>query len=255
MAAQLCQAHNLLCSHDSLRWYQVSSLRYHCQVRIAMRTLCWMQCISVGTCCPARLQVLSAAYMIWRAARSCPGGWLYLYSLPVLLAEVSMSLLANIFVLSMWSQLDRPARWLEDMMPANAFPAVDVYIVAYDGVSCRKDIMHDVLLCKLLVPAQTTMYNPTCLIAGDLLNMMNHTVCHSKGGAFRSVLQCPVRLSPVLSCLPQPLTCYCMMSTTAGPYSALLCMDHRACGCGAADLHCCPEPQLPWQPPGGARVG
>jgi hypothetical protein len=44
-----------------------------------------------------------------------------------------MSLLANIFVLSMWSQLDRPARWLEAMMPANAFPTVDVYIVAYNG--------------------------------------------------------------------------------------------------------------------------
>ena len=85
-------------------------------------------------CCAVLFpQVLSAAYLIWRAARSCPGGWLYLYSLPVLVAEISMSLLSNIFVLSLWSQLDRPARWLEDMMPANAFPTVDVYIVAFNG--------------------------------------------------------------------------------------------------------------------------
>lgn len=47
------------------------------------------------------LQALSAVYLIWRAARSCPSGWMYLYSLPVLLAELAMALLANVCVLSM----------------------------------------------------------------------------------------------------------------------------------------------------------
>jgi hypothetical protein len=51
------------------------------------------------------LQVLSAAYMLWRAARSCPGGWLYLYSIPVLLAELAMALLSNLFLLSLWRQV------------------------------------------------------------------------------------------------------------------------------------------------------
>lgn len=82
---------------------------------------------------PICMQALSAVYLVWRAARSCPDGWMYLYSLPVLLAELAMGLLANVFVLSMWSQLDRPARWLEDMMPLEQFPAVDVFIVTYNG--------------------------------------------------------------------------------------------------------------------------
>ncbi|WIA20656.1 hypothetical protein OEZ85_005032 [Tetradesmus obliquus] len=76
-------------------------------------------------------QALSAVYMLWRAARSCPGGWLYFYSLPVLLAEAAMALLSNLFLLSLWRQVERPQRWLEDMLPLEDFPAVDVYIVCY----------------------------------------------------------------------------------------------------------------------------
>jgi hypothetical protein len=82
-------------------------------------------------CCV--LQALSAAYMVWRAARSCPGGWMYFYSIPVLLAELAMALMANLFLLSLWRQIERPSSWLGDMLPVAEFPAVDVYIACYTG--------------------------------------------------------------------------------------------------------------------------
>lgn len=81
----------------------------------------------------APLQVLSGTYLLWRAARSCPSGWLYLYSIPVLVAEIAMSCMAHLFVLGMWSQLERPARWLADMLPMESFPTVDVFVVCYNG--------------------------------------------------------------------------------------------------------------------------
>jgi hypothetical protein len=58
---------------------------------------------------------------------------MYFYSIPVLLAELAMALLSNLFLLSLWCQIERPARWLGDMLPAEEFPAVDVYIVCYTG--------------------------------------------------------------------------------------------------------------------------
>ncbi|WIA40977.1 hypothetical protein OEZ86_004623 [Tetradesmus obliquus] len=88
-------------------------------------TVAWFRSLACIT------QALSAVYMLWRAARSCPGGWLYFYSLPVLLAEAAMALLSNLFLLSLWRQVERPQRWLEDMLPLEDFPAVDVYIVCY----------------------------------------------------------------------------------------------------------------------------
>lgn len=58
---------------------------------------------------------------------------MYLYSIPVLLAEICMALLSHVFLLGMWAQLDRPRRWLADMIPLEDFPAVDMYIVCYTG--------------------------------------------------------------------------------------------------------------------------
>jgi hypothetical protein len=75
--------------------------------------------------------------MLWRAARSCPGGWMYFYSIPVLLAELVMALMSNLFLLSLWRQVERPSRWLADMLPAEEIPAVDVYIVCYTGKRLR----------------------------------------------------------------------------------------------------------------------
>jgi len=92
---------------------------------------------------PAPVQVLSGTYLMWRAARSCPTGWLYLYSIPVLLAEIAMSCMAHLFVLGMWSQLERPARWLADMLPLDSFPTVDVFVVCYNGkIGNREGGMH-----------------------------------------------------------------------------------------------------------------
>lgn len=55
-------------------------------------------------------QALSVAYIVWRAVRSLPVGWLYFYSLPVLLAEITIWLMSQVFVLSIWSQVDRRTR-------------------------------------------------------------------------------------------------------------------------------------------------
>lgn len=66
--------------------------------------------VRFGRTLAAITQSLSAAYIVWRAARSLPGGWLYFYSLPVLLAEITIWLISQLFVLSIWSQVDRPTR-------------------------------------------------------------------------------------------------------------------------------------------------
>lgn len=58
---------------------------------------------------------------------------MYFYSVPVLLAEMASILMSYIFMLTMWSQVDRPARWLADMFPQELFPSVDVYVVCYNG--------------------------------------------------------------------------------------------------------------------------
>jgi hypothetical protein len=60
---------------------------------------------------------------------------MYFYSIPVLLAEIATSMMSCLFLLSMWSQVDRPARWLADMLPLEVFPTVDVYIVCCNGAS------------------------------------------------------------------------------------------------------------------------
>lgn len=60
---------------------------------------------------------------------------MYLYSIPVLLAELGIALLSNLFLLSLWRQLERPSRWLTDMMHPEQFPTVDIYIVCYTGES------------------------------------------------------------------------------------------------------------------------
>jgi hypothetical protein len=87
--------------------------------------------------------------MLWRAARSCTGGWLYFYSIPVLLAELAMALLSNLFLLSLWRQVERPARWLEDILPLEEFPAVDVYIVCYTGECKTNAAAHEVPILQV----------------------------------------------------------------------------------------------------------
>lgn len=56
------------------------------------------------------LQVLSGIYVIWRACRSCVGGWFYFFSIPVLVAEIAMGLMGMLFMLGVWNQLERPER-------------------------------------------------------------------------------------------------------------------------------------------------
>lgn len=55
-------------------------------------------------------QGLSFIYIMWRACRSCVGGWYYLFSIPVLIAEIANALMGVLFMTGVWNQLERPPR-------------------------------------------------------------------------------------------------------------------------------------------------
>lgn len=160
-----------------------------------------------------------------------------------------MSLLANIFVVSMWSQLDRPARWLEDMLPVNQFPTVDVFIVTYNGV-CGHQAVPVRLQCKLVPPLEVST-GMGCA-ASDILSS-RFAALHLRSNSCDLNL-CVLNVQGChLNVLPISLPGLLHAEDTC---CAMLCrVSCRACGCGAADLHSCLEPELPWQPPAGACVG
>ncbi|KAL4527944.1 hypothetical protein Ndes2526B_g07735 [Nannochloris sp. 'desiccata'] len=79
------------------------------------------------------MQATSLAYLVWRGVRSLipePVGQ-YVYSIIVYIAELSFLPLSFVFVLSLWSTIERPSRWVGDMLPEDELPHVDVYVVRY----------------------------------------------------------------------------------------------------------------------------
>ncbi len=81
-------------------------------------------------------QLLVVGYLIWRALRTLTPGWGYFYSLPLWISEYIMFLMSNIFIMSLWHQIERPQRFLSDMLEREELPHVDIFIVCYSGNSC-----------------------------------------------------------------------------------------------------------------------
>ena len=77
-------------------------------------------------------QIAGTVYIIWRALRTLRPGLGYTYSIAFYLCEFSAFLLGNCFMLSLWNQIDRPERRIDNMLPLDEFPDVDVYIVCYN---------------------------------------------------------------------------------------------------------------------------
>ena len=73
------------------------------------------------------------SYVVWRALRSLTPGWGYFYSVPFWLCEFVGFILSNAFVASLWNQIERPSRRLDEMLQSDAMPHVDVYVVCYSG--------------------------------------------------------------------------------------------------------------------------
>ncbi|KAL4522921.1 hypothetical protein Ndes2526B_g07741 [Nannochloris sp. 'desiccata'] len=79
------------------------------------------------------MQFIMLAYLAWRGVRSLipePVGQ-YVYCIIVYIAELSFLPLSFVFVLSLWSTIERPSRWVGDMLPEDELPHVDVYVVRY----------------------------------------------------------------------------------------------------------------------------
>lgn len=77
-------------------------------------------------------QTASLLYLVWRALFSLRPGWAYLLSVPLLVGEAACFLVCNCFLLSVWSVVQRLQLRLDAMLPPEAWPAVDVYVVAYN---------------------------------------------------------------------------------------------------------------------------
>ncbi len=79
------------------------------------------------------MQVVMLAYLAWRGIRSLipsPAGQ-YAYCIIVYVTELSFLPLSFVFVLSLWNTIERPTRWVGDMLKKEEMPHVDVYIVRY----------------------------------------------------------------------------------------------------------------------------
>lgn len=74
-----------------------------------------------------------AGYVVWRALRTLNPGWNYFFSVPFWLCEFAGFVLSNAFMASLWNQINRPARRLEDMLSPEEIPHVDVYVPTYSG--------------------------------------------------------------------------------------------------------------------------
>lgn len=55
----------------------------------------------------------------------------YRCSIPFWFLEFCPFVLSNCWVMSMWNQIDRPPRNLNEMLAVRDFPHVDVFIVTY----------------------------------------------------------------------------------------------------------------------------
>ncbi|KAL4547939.1 hypothetical protein Ndes2526B_g07156 [Nannochloris sp. 'desiccata'] len=76
-------------------------------------------------------QICALVYIVWRALRTLRPGYGYIYSMTFWCAEFATFLLGNIFILSLWNQIERPDRPLQNMLTLDEFPSVDVLIPCY----------------------------------------------------------------------------------------------------------------------------
>jgi hypothetical protein len=74
-----------------------------------------------------------AGYIVWRALRTLNPGWSYFFSVPIWACEFAGFVLSNVFVMSLWNQIVRSPRKLEQMLPPEDMPSVDVFVPTYSG--------------------------------------------------------------------------------------------------------------------------
>ncbi|KAK9793218.1 hypothetical protein WJX73_003952 [Symbiochloris irregularis] len=76
-------------------------------------------------------QVAAYLYLTWRALRSLTPGIGYIYSMTVWVCEFVGITSTLMFLTGLWSQIERPTRFLDDMLDEATFPHVDVFICVY----------------------------------------------------------------------------------------------------------------------------
>jgi hypothetical protein len=81
-------------------------------------------------------QLAMAGYIVWRALRTLNPGWSYAISVPIWCCEFAGFLLSNVFIMSLWNQIVRAPRKLEQMLQPEDMPGVDVFVPTYSG-GCR----------------------------------------------------------------------------------------------------------------------
>ncbi|KAF6262258.1 hypothetical protein COO60DRAFT_1677084 [Scenedesmus sp. NREL 46B-D3] len=72
-----------------------------------------------------------AGYIVWRALRTLNPGWSYLFSVPIWCCEFAGFVLSNAFILSLWNQIVRSPRKLEQMLEPEDMPGVDIFVPTY----------------------------------------------------------------------------------------------------------------------------
>jgi hypothetical protein len=84
---------------------------------------------------------LYCRYLLYRSMFTLNGGWWYLYSLPVLGAELFSFLAALPLLVCYWHQADRLPRKLSDCVPQlEQYPSVDVIVVGgFPSMACGID--------------------------------------------------------------------------------------------------------------------
>jgi cellulose synthase/poly-beta-1,6-N-acetylglucosamine synthase-like glycosyltransferase len=78
------------------------------------------------------MQTTCFFYLFYRAGWTFVPGKLYAYSVLVFLMEYIFFAFSFIFIISMWNQIERPSRWVSDMLLPQDLPHVDVYIMRYN---------------------------------------------------------------------------------------------------------------------------
>jgi hypothetical protein len=79
------------------------------------------------------VQLAMAGYIVWRALRTLNPGWSYLFSVPIWCCEFAGFVLSNAFIMSLWNQIVRAPRKLEQMLQPEDMPGVDVFVPTYSG--------------------------------------------------------------------------------------------------------------------------
>jgi cellulose synthase/poly-beta-1,6-N-acetylglucosamine synthase-like glycosyltransferase len=78
------------------------------------------------------MQITNFGYLFYRAGWTFVPGATYGYSVFVFFMEYISFAFTFVFIFSMWNQIERPKRWISEMMPEEELPHVDIYIVRYN---------------------------------------------------------------------------------------------------------------------------